>query len=398
MFDSSSAPSRIARPCLPAAPAPAVAAHRGYWPCWRIACVAVTLCASAGLAAAQPERQAGLSMLAAADANPRHGEPAFWPGAADARAPRQNFSALILAEAGEPFRKADALGAGDLAIVYPDIGEPYRSIFAKIIEGIEQSVRGTVRHYPVGAGTDPAELGAQLRRNGTRVVIALGRQGLKATAGLERGIPVVAGGVLAVPESETQVVSGISLAPDPALLFARLKGLVPGVKRVIVVYNPQHNDWLLRMARDAARAQGLELAAYEARDLGTAARLYESVFAAGDGRRDAVWLPQDATTADETTILPLVLKESWEHGVPVFSGSLLHVKKGALFALYPNNVELGRALAGSALAALAGEARRRGVQPLREVYTAVNLRTASHIGLNIGYQQQRSFDFVFPEP
>ena len=36
--------------------------------------------------------------------------------------------------------------------------------------------------------------------------------------------------------------------------------------------------------------------------------------------------------------------------------------------------------------------------PLREVHTAVNLRTANHIGLNISYQQQRSFDFVFPEP
>lgn len=397
MFDSSSASLRIPRPCPPAASALAVAAHEGYWPRWRIVCVAVTLCANAGLAVGQPERQAGLGMLAA-DFNPRHGEPSVWAGAADARAPRRNSEALALAEAGEQLRKADALGAGTLAIVYPDIGEPYRSIFAKIIEGIEENVRGTVRRYPVGAGADPAELGAQLRRNGTRVVIALGRQGLKASAGLERDIPVVAGGVLAAPESETQVVGGISLTPDPALLFARLKGLVPGVKRVIVVYNPQHNDWLLRLARDAARAQGLELAAYEARDLGTAARLYESAFAASDGRRDAVWLPQDATTADEATILPLVLKESWEHGVPVFSSSLLHVKKGALFALYPNNVELGRALAGSALAALAGDARRRGLQPLREVYTAVNLRTASHIGLNIGYQQQRSFDFVFPEP
>jgi putative ABC transport system substrate-binding protein len=29
---------------------------------------------------------------------------------------------------------------------------------------------------------------------------------------------------------------------------------------------------------------------------------------------------------------------------------------------------------------------------------AVNLRTASHLGLNIGYQQQRGFDYIFPEP
>lgn len=165
-----------------------------------------------------------------------------------------------------------------------------------------------------------------------------------------------------------------------------------------VVYNPQRNDWLVRLARDAAKQHGLELVAHEARDLATAARLYEATFATSDGRRDAVWLPQDSTTVDESTILPLVLRESWNRNVPVFSSSFLHVKKGALFALYPNNVELGKTLASSADAAIAGEHRRRTVLPLRDVQIAVNLRTASHLGVQIGYQQQRSFDMTFPEP
>ena len=77
---------------------------------------------------------------------------------------------------------------------------------------------------------------------------------------------------------------------------------------------------------------------------------------------------------------------------------MLHVKKGALFAMTPNNVELGRSLAASALGMMSGELRKRGVQPLRELHTAINLRTASHVGLNIGYQQQRTFDLIYPEP
>lgn len=311
---------------------------------------------------------------------------------------RYDFSPISLAEVSDPAKRFDAQVAGALAVVYPDIGEPYRSVFAKIIEGIEDGTRLAVRTYPIGPNQDPAELNALLKRNGTRVVIALGRQGLRATSALDSAIPIVVGGVLAIPETENRSLMGISLTPDPALLFTRLKNLLPGVKRVIVVYNPQHNEWLIKIAREAAKTQGLELAAYEARDLGAAARAYETAFAGSEGRRDAVWLPQDATTVDENTILPLVLKESWNRNVPVFSSSFLHVKKGALFALYPNNLELGRTLASSALAAMSGEGRRRGVLPLREVQTAVNLRTASHIGLTIGYQQQRSFDFIFPEP
>jgi putative ABC transport system substrate-binding protein len=300
------------------------------------------------------------------------------------------------ADPDSPRRGTAATEAADIGVLYPDIAEPYRGVFTKIVAGIEESARSRVHTFAVGATVDAADLNRQMRRNNVKVVIALGRQGLKAAASLERDISVVVGGVLLLPDAEHKSLQGISLTPDPALLFARLKSLQPAVKRVIVVYDPQHNDWLIRLARDAAKAQGLELVAQEARDLASAARWYETLFAAAEPKRDALWLPQDPTTVDENTILPLVLKESWNRNVPVFSSSYLHVKKGALFVLYPNNVELGRNLAASAQRILSGDARK-GMQPLREVYSAVNMRTANHIGLNISNEQQSSFDSVFPE-
>lgn len=308
---------------------------------------------------------------------------------------------LLLADVSEPGRRAEAPASGPVAVMYPDIGEPYYSIFAKIIEGIESNMRGQIKVYPIGANTDVTELVAQLKRTGVKVVIALGRQGLKAASSVsatDRDVSVVAGGLLLSPETENRYVAGISLTPEPGLLFARLKTFFPSIKRVAVVFNPQHNEWLIKLARDAARAQGIELVPYEARDLATAARQYETILSSIDGRRDAVWLPQDVTTVDEGSILPLVLKESWNRNIPVFSSSFLHVKKGVLFALYPNNLELGHTLANSAFLVLSGDNRKRGIVPLHDVFTAVNLRTASHLGLNISYQQQRSFDFIFPEP
>lgn len=287
--------------------------------------------------------------------------------------------------------------APPIAIIYPELDEPYRSIFSEIIAGIEEQAQAPVRRYPMGSNLSGADLSAQLQRNGTKVVIALGRQGLKAASGLERNLAVVVGGVFSAPEVDRRNLMIISLTPAPALLFARLKTLFPGVKKIIVIYNPQYNEWLLSLAREAAQAEGLELVAREARDQATAARLYEATFATVDNRHDAIWLPQDATTVDESTILPLVLKEAWRRGVPVFSSSLLHVKKGVLFALYPDNRVLGHTLANAARDILTGRARQ-GMLPLRAVLTAVNLRTASHLGANISYQQQGSFDAVFPEP
>lgn len=225
-------------------------------------------------------------------------------------------------------------------------------------------------------------------------VVALGRQGMKAAAALDGSMGVVVSGVSSVPDGEKQY--GVCLTPDPALLFAQLKGLLPGARRVVVVYNPQHNDWLIRLAREAARSQGLELIAHEARDLAGAARLYQAAFPAVDGKQDALWLPIDATTVDEAVIMPLVLRQSWDHGVPVFSSSFLHVNKGALFSLYPNNAELGRTLATLAGELLDGSTPARGVTPLRNVHAALNSRTASHFGIRVDARMQRAFHYVYP--
>jgi putative ABC transport system substrate-binding protein len=289
----------------------------------------------------------------------------------------------------------DAMRA--IAVIYPDIGEPYRSVFSTIIDGIEDQTKGRVASYPVGANVNTQELSSDLKRRDVRAVIALGRNGLKVAATLDRSLGIVAGGVLSVPESEAQGLSVLSLAPDPALLFSKLKTLMPTAKRVIVVYDPRQNAWLMRLARDAAKAQGLELMAYEAVDLKSAIHIYQDVLASADSKRDVLWLPQDSTTVDESAVLPLVLQEAWNHNLAVFSSSVAHVKRGALFSLYPNNAELGRALAGWAMGYLSSGTAFRGVRPLKEVLVAVNTRTANHLGINLNALQQR-FDMVFPEP
>lgn len=289
-------------------------------------------------------------------------------------------------------------GQSNIAVIYPDIGEPYRSVFTRIIEGIEDKTQTRVASYPIGAGQSTQDLAGELRRQNIQVVIALGRNGLKAASALDRDIGIVAGGVLSVSETETRGISVFSLAPDPSLLFERLKSLMPGVRRVFVIYDPRQNGWLIRLAREAAKVHGLELVAQEASDLKTAMRLYQENLAAADPKKDAVWLPQDSVTVEESSVLPLVLQGAWNRSLVVFSSSVAHVKRGALFSLYPNNVELGRNLASSALSRMAPDGQKgQAIVPLKEVLMAVNVRTAGHLGLGIGQHQLQAYDMVFPE-
>jgi putative ABC transport system substrate-binding protein len=300
---------------------------------------------------------------------------------------------LVHAASDEPGRS--------IAVVYPDIGEPYRGVFNALIEGVEERIKGRVGTFAVNANTSSTELASELKRRDIKTVVALGRQGLKAVSSLDRSINLTAAGVLSVSESEAQNFPIHSLAPDPALLFARLKSLMPAVRRITVVYDPRQNSWLIRLAREAAKAYGIELLAREATDLKSALHLYQEALSSADPKQDVLWLPQDSTTVDDNAVLPLVLQEAWEQSLVVFSSSVTHVKRGALFALYPDNLELGRTLgawaATASTPAASAAASTRGVIPLRQVLLAVNTRTAAHLGISLSNSPPR-ISMVFPEP
>lgn len=303
---------------------------------------------------------------------------------------------LLLFFAGLDWTSPAWAAKDTIAVIYPDIGPPYRGIFEEIIKGIEDKAGTQVAIYAVSPDTDIAVLKTSMLRQNTRVVIALGQQGMKTAVSLNNDFIVEVGGVLTVPENEARTEPVVSLTPDPALLFARMKAIMPAAKRVFVVYDPGVSDWLIKLAKASAHDQGLELVAYQASNLRSAVKFYQQIFSEADGDSDTLWLPQDSTTVEDSSILPLVLQESWNQSIPVFSSNFSYVRRGILFSLYPDNVALGVSLARLAQSiVLSGVNDKRGMMPLRDVKSAVNLRTAKHLGLKSGPLQR--FDTIFPD-
>jgi putative ABC transport system substrate-binding protein len=174
---------------------------------------------------------------------------------------------------------------------------------------------------------------------------------------------------------------------------------MPGARRIHMVYDPKQNAWLARVALEAAQSQDLELVVYPAADLRTAMQYYQKILTTINPKRDALWLPQDSTTVDDASVLPLALESAWSRSFVVFSSSLSHVSRGALFALYPDNFDMGRDLAGAALERIdAKPQENHTVTPLRAVRWTVNLRTASHLGLRLSTEQERRVNMAFPQP
>lgn len=304
------------------------------------------------------------------------------------------LAALIMLCIPASWARADGLS---VAVLYPELREPFRSVFMEIVGGIEAGLKTPVKSYTLT--NDDSALKSQLAQERIQVAITLGRAGLLMARKLADTLPVVVGATFISPDAENRGLAGITLAPDPDALFDRLKKLAPDIKRVSVVYEPKSKTWEIDQARKAAKERGVTLNALPAEDLRSSAMLYRTVLDETRENGNAIWLLQDDAAMDERALLPLILKEAWDNNLVVFSSNPDHVRKGALFSLYPDNAGMGRSLAAMARTRLQGSSSKSAdIEPLKDLLLAVNLRTAEHLGLRFDSQDRHQFDLVFPAP
>lgn len=291
-----------------------------------------------------------------------------------------------------PAAKSLALSVG---VIYPDVRQPYEQIFENILTGVDRGLGESPKRYRIKAESDASELQQWVREESIDTVVALGNGGLRAAEILKAEVNVVVGAVQEAPNSAA--FPGIVLTPHPKSLFERLKILAPQVESVSVIYNPDRSAWLIDLALRAAKAHRLKLRSLVAKDLRQAALLYRELLSAATDSSEAVWLLQDPSTLDERAILPFILQEAWKRHVIVFSNNPAHVRRGVLFSLFPDNVGMGHSLALMAkMLRQEGKRKTPTIAPLQDLFIAVNLRTADHLGLKFSAKQQRDFKLVFP--
>ncbi len=287
--------------------------------------------------------------------------------------------------------------AAVIGVLYPEIREPYRSVFLNMGRGIEETVVGhQVVYRALARGDGTPAIRAWVREQSVDVVVALGNRAHRAAVPLRADIPVLVGAVLASPALREMDAVGVALDPHPEALFAALRRFAPGVRTVHVVLSERRSAWLLPFAREAARQHGLLLQAHTVAGLGESAQVFEGIIHRADSRRDALWLVQDSTVVDNSAVLPFVLREAWRRDLVVFSSTPEHVKRGALFGAFPDHVAAGRRLGALASALADGRNGRLRLEPLAGVRFAFNTRTADHLGLRVSQRARAMISLEFP--
>lgn len=281
--------------------------------------------------------------------------------------------------------------ADTIAVLYPQAREPFLQVYTNIIEGIESEHGAGVLSFGISENTSTDEVRNWLDSADISGLVVLGNRSLDhLPADNER--PFVVGGTVLKPQSAP--LPGISLNPSLTALFGGLLELKPTVSDIHVVYEAGYNGWVIAKAEAAAEKLGLKLHAHPVSGLREAAAKYREVQQALDRHNSALWLPLGGPSR-EKFILQSILQTAWSRDQIVISSNLADVRRGALYALYPNNQAMGRDLARALRAQLADSASAESTF-LTSTFQAINLRTAEHIGLRLTKDDLRKFEFVYP--
>jgi putative tryptophan/tyrosine transport system substrate-binding protein len=305
---------------------------------------------------------------------------------------------LVIALVAIPQARADT---PHTAVLYPEIREPFRTVFTTIADGVSEALDGQVIVRPVRNEESAQSVAGWLREHGITSAVALGSRSQALSDELAGIAPVVIGAVHMSDELLNDSYYGIALNPDPIALFRSLKSLAPDVNRVHIVYHGERERWMIENAAAAARRLGITLNAIPVNSLQDAANSYREVLRSQQSNTDALWLSQDSAILDEQAVLPMILKEAWDRKLIVFSSNPSHVRRGVLFALYPDNHGMGRSLGAMSLRLREHHAHGRllkpgGLRPLNDLLTAFNVRTAGRIGVRFSREDLNDFDLVFP--
>jgi putative tryptophan/tyrosine transport system substrate-binding protein len=279
-----------------------------------------------------------------------------------------------------------AAQSADLLILYPEVRAPFSKVFDAISSGAEEGFNGGANSEAVSEKSSVDKL---LKKNRPDIVLVLGKRSLNGIQKLDSKMPIVLGAI----SGQQKNYPGISMVPDPKIILDKLVLLSPSVKKIHVVKKSQGSDIQLEGASKYLASIGKELIVHESTDIRQAASIYGRLID-GATEGDAVWILQDGSYVN-SAILSLLLDVAWSKNLVVFSSNPIHVKHGALFAVYPDNKGMGVSLGRLANKVLNGSVEP-GMETLKDTLLAVNERTSNHLGISLSKEVKENVNLLLP--
>ena len=296
------------------------------------------------------------------------------------------FVALIIAACALP---ADAGTSAPIFVLESRSMKAYDAALSGFEEAVERHGYDVqLARYVLNDDLQSAEqLAALAGGMGARVVLALGTDAARFVKDADLDIPAMfsmvsepgASGLLNTDGAAGAYMTGACLDVPVREQFSSLVDVVPGAKRVGVVYNPDETQLMVDEGRAVANSMNLGFVSQAVSSEADVPKALSTL----RPKIDALWLVGDRTVLT-TQSLQYVFLFAFQNNLPLIGLSEHFVKMGALFAVGPDYEDIGRQSGEIAARILSGEEPQHlsYVSP-RRVLLSLNLRTAEIIGIRV---------------
>lgn len=228
---------------------------------------------------------------------------------------------------------------------------------------------------------------ADIRRKDPRLVVTLGSAATSHISKVIKDTPIafcmvlnpLASGFIRSMNASGNNLTGASLDIPIQVQFKALRSIVPFVRKVGVIYNPQETESVVQQAKETAKEMGLELVSIA---INSEEKVPDALRTL-DKSVDALWSVADSTTFSSGS-MEFILLHTLRNRIPFMGLSPAFVKAGALMALDADYQEVGAQCGGQAIKIFMGDQPSSlPITTPQRVTLYINLKTAETIGLKI---------------
>jgi putative tryptophan/tyrosine transport system substrate-binding protein len=207
---------------------------------------------------------------------------------------------------------------------------------------------------------DSGEAVAFIKERRPDLILAIGMDAFHRVKKFSNEIPMVYLMVLN-PTGATQedrIITGVGMTIAPEKQLAAMRLVLPGARRIGLVYDPRKSGPFVRRAQAAAKEFRFDLISKEV----SHPRFVSNALNSMKGAVDVLWMIPDTTVITPDTV-ELIMLHSLDNRLPVCTFSIKYLEMGALMSLDINAVSMGRQ-AGEQAAGILSGTDLRDVRPV----------------------------------
>jgi len=267
-------------------------------------------------------------------------------------------------------------------------------VFGEALDGFRSSCGCTTGEPLVLSGKSEREISTEIRKSSPKLIAAIGDDSLKMVKGI-KDIPIVyfmisnPGSLLSSEEN----ITGVSMQVSPERQLTILKEVLPNVKSVGLIYDPDNTGLFIKKAQDASNKLEIKILHKEVskkkvqkevqREVTSAIQnIVKEIKESKEGIH-LLWMVYDETVITPETVL-VFLDSSLKNGIPLFTYAPKILEMGAVISVSADPVDMGKQAGEMAKKILSSSEKKVTNLPRSDARKAVlglNLITAKKIGI-----------------